>query len=48
MDEIYVIGEFHGNEEMSTQGRLGDIRGRPNKDDLNEVHQRIEKILERL
>jgi len=27
--EWYIISEFHGREDMSTLGRLGDIRGRP-------------------
>jgi len=35
LDEWYIVGEFHGSEEASTKGRLGDIRGRPNEDDLN-------------
>lgn len=47
LDEIYVIGKHH-NKEMNTEGRLGDIRGRPNKDDLNEAQQRIEKLLKTL
>ncbi|MFA5309493.1 MAG: flavodoxin domain-containing protein [Dehalococcoidales bacterium] len=33
----YLVGEFHGREDMSTQGRLGDIRGRPNREDLDNV-----------
>ena len=37
LDEWYVVGEFHGSPEASTQGRLGDIRGRPNADDLEKV-----------
>jgi len=37
LDEWYVVGEFHGALEASTQGRLGDIRGRPNADDLEKV-----------
>jgi len=37
--EWYVVGEFHGSEEKSTQGRLGDIRGRPNAEDLEKVRQ---------
>ena len=32
--EWYVVGEFHGWEEGSIKGRLGDIRGRPNLEDL--------------
>ena len=37
LDEWYVLGEFHGSEETSTRGRLGDIRGLPNKDDLDKL-----------
>ena len=33
----YVVGEFHGSEEASTLGRLGDIRGLPNEEDLKKV-----------
>ena len=33
-DEWYEVGEFHGWSDASTQGKLGDIRGRPNDDDL--------------
>jgi multimeric flavodoxin WrbA len=39
LGEWYVVGEFHGSEEKSTQGRLGDIRGRPNAEDLEKVRQ---------
>ena len=39
LDGWYVVGEFHGSEEASTKGRLGDIRGRPNEEDLNKVKQ---------
>ena len=35
--EWYVIGEFHGGEENSTMGRLGNIKGRPNQQDLAKV-----------
>jgi len=35
--EWYVIGEFHGREENSTMGRLGNIKGHPNQQDLAEV-----------
>lgn len=39
LDEWYVVGEFHGSEEASTKGRLGDIHGRPNEEDLRKVKQ---------
>ncbi|MBE9514448.1 MAG: flavodoxin domain-containing protein [Chloroflexi bacterium] len=32
--EWYEVGEFHGWEQGSTKGMLGDIRGRPNVEDL--------------
>ncbi len=48
LDELYVVGEFHGSEEFSTKGRLGDIRGRPNEEDLYEVKEKITKIVKDL
>ncbi len=43
--EWYVVGEFHGSEENSTKGRLGDIRGRPNQQDLDEVKNRVSTLI---
>ena len=39
LDEWYVVGEFHGYDQASTKGRLGDIRGRPNEEDLARIKQ---------
>lgn len=39
LDEWYIVGEFHGREELSTRGRLGDICGRPTEEDLRKVRQ---------
>jgi hypothetical protein len=46
LDEWYVVGEFHGNDEASTQGRLGDIRGLPNEEDLERVKRDAMKIID--
>jgi len=35
--EWYVIGEFHGQLDMNTLGRLGDIRGKPTSKDLDKI-----------
>jgi hypothetical protein len=43
--EWYVVGEFHGREEHSTKGRLGDIRGRPNQQDLAEIESRTLELV---
>ena len=43
--EWYVVGEFHGSEENSTKGRLGDIRGRPNQQDLDKLAGDVKKLL---
>ncbi len=37
--EWYIVGEFHGWEEGSMRGKLGDIRGRPNEDDLEQLRR---------
>jgi hypothetical protein len=41
----YTVGEFHKRLDMSTQGRLGDIRGRPNDADLQQVEDNLLKLL---
>lgn len=41
----YIVGEFHGSEEMSTKGKLGDIRGRPNAKDLAEVESNVSALV---
>ena len=46
--EWHVVGEFHSSLEMSTEGRLGDIRGRPNEEDLNAVRQDVRELLGRV
>lgn len=41
----YTVGEFQGREDLSTQGRLGDIRGRPNVKDLAEIESNVSTLL---
>jgi hypothetical protein len=48
VDEWYVVGEYHGNEEASTRGCLGDIRGRPTEDDLREIRERAASLVRQL
>jgi hypothetical protein len=43
--EWYIVGEFHGQEILSTKGVLGDIRGRPDKRDLDLVRRRVKRII---
>jgi putative NADPH-quinone reductase len=40
-----IVGEFRGSLENSTLGRLGDIRGRPDEQDLERVRQDTVEIL---
>lgn len=47
-DDWCIVGEFHGHEDLSTRGPLGDIRGRPNEEDLAKVKQDMEKLLGRI
>lgn len=44
----YNVGEFHKHEDFSTKGRLGDIRGRPNEQDLAEVEKNVAKLIDSL
>ena len=43
--EWYTVGEFHNNQVMSTQGRLGNIIGRPNEEDLADVKQNVRQLI---
>ncbi len=45
VDEWHVVGQFHKNEEMNTQGRMGDISGRPNDNDLRDIENRVKGVL---
>ena len=42
--EWYVVGEFHGREDMSTLGRLGDIRGKPTREELVKIRKDAQQI----
>jgi len=42
--EWCILGELHASEEISTKGKLGDIRGRPNQADLEKISNDSEKL----
>lgn len=42
--EWYVVGEFHGREDMSKLGKLGDIRGKPTVKDLAKIRKKAELL----
>lgn len=46
LTEWYVVGEYKTDRlrEMSVSGRLGDIRGRPNEQDLKEIEERVKGL----
>ncbi len=46
--EWYVVGQFHGSEENSTKGRLGNIWGRPNETDLTKVKSDAIRVANRI
>jgi flavodoxin len=46
--EWYIPGEFHGREDLSTLGRLGDIRGKPTIEDLAKIKKDAQQIAKSL
>ncbi|MEA4895729.1 MAG: flavodoxin domain-containing protein [Oscillospiraceae bacterium] len=44
LDKWYVLCEFIGSEEMSTLGRMGDIRGLPTEKDLADLKEKAKKL----
>lgn len=47
-DEWYILSEFIGSEENSIQGRMGDIRGLPSREDLRRIESAARNLAERL
>jgi len=47
LDEWYFIGDFKdaNMKKLNIGGRFGDITGRPNKQDLEEIEQRVNAII---
>ena len=46
LDEWYVVGEMHMDMPgANTEGQLGNIKGRPNEDDLAEIKDNVEDVL---
>jgi hypothetical protein len=45
MAEWNIVGQFHNKDEPNINGRLGDIRGRPNESDLLDVENRVKGLL---
>ncbi len=45
LDEWQIVGEFHGREEHSTMGPLGDTRGRPNAEDLLNIENDVLRLI---
>ncbi len=44
LNEMYILSEFHGSEERSTKGRMGDIRGKPTKGELNKIRLTVRNL----
>jgi flavodoxin len=47
VDEWYVLGEFHGSEELSTLGRMGNIKGLPSEQDLRRIEDQARLLAAR-
>ena len=48
LDEWYVLGEFHGSLDRSTKGKMGDIRGKPTKEELKKISQEATKLASKI
>jgi hypothetical protein len=44
LDEWCILSEFHGSEEHSTKGRMGDIRGKPTEKELQKIRMDAKKL----
>ena len=46
VEEWYVAGEFYGRERLSLDGALGDIRGKPDAQDLAKIEQDVRDLVQ--
>jgi len=44
VDEWYILSEYIGSLENSTEGKMGDIRGKPTKKDLQKVKENTKRV----
>jgi len=45
VDEWHIVGQFRNRDELNTGGRLGNITGRPNTQDLKDVENRVKGLM---
>lgn len=45
LGEWHIVGEFHNRDDLNEKGRLGNIQGRPNEQDLKDVENRVKGLL---
>ena len=45
LDQWHIVGQFHKETDMNTQGRLGNILGRPNDKDILDVGNRTKGVV---
>jgi hypothetical protein len=45
MGEWHTVGEFNGNEKASLHGKLGNIKVRPNEEDLLDIEHKVREVL---
>jgi hypothetical protein len=48
IDEWYILSEYIGSLENSTQGKMGDIRGKPSEEDLRKIKEDTERLASNL
>jgi flavodoxin len=46
--EWYILSEFHGSVENNTQGRMGDIRGKPTAIELQKIKENAMQVVKLL
>ncbi|GBC59676.1 hypothetical protein DENIS_0617 [Desulfonema ishimotonii] len=45
LDSWHIVGQFNNREDLNISGRLGNIRNRPNENDLADVENRVRGVL---
>ena len=48
LDEWYILSEMVGSERYNTQGKMGDIRGLPDEEDLKRIKEKTKELVNKI
>jgi hypothetical protein len=48
LGEWYILCEYRSSQERSTKARMGDIRGKPDENNLKKIRMKAKKLASKI